>query len=177
MTRHQSPNLLLSQSHSSKIMFLKKCLFIAYGNPLRRDDGAGIELARRVYDEIRNKNYEIRFLEFQQLVPEIVNEIADPSITALFFFDCSVQDAVRKIQICSLQPATCYAATWGHHLTPQTLLAIASSLNGPAPPAWLVTIPGYDFGVGEGVSKEVSQLLNCAPEIVTMIIEVMRLRA
>ena len=163
-------------------------LLVAYGNPLRRDDGAGLELARRIYSVLcysppatRHPSLAPRLLEVHQLVPELVNELADPALAVLFFFDCSVQGArgmeqEAEIQICNLQPATpplatraqrapAPPATLTHHLTPQTLLAMASKLNGYAPPAWLVTVPGHDFGMGEGFSDPVMRLLATASQL------------
>lgn len=137
-------------------------LFLSYGNPLRGDDAAGLELARRVCAVLGNAQFSIRLLETQQLLPELINEISDPSLAALFFFDCRVERTGDGIEVSALPISIgdVQPATLGHHLTPQTLLAIAAALYGRLPPAWLVTIPGYNFGVGEGLSEEVEQLLK-----------------
>ncbi|MFN8446285.1 MAG: hypothetical protein U0175_36175 [Caldilineaceae bacterium] len=172
-------------------MLRKNVLFIAYGNPLRRDDGAGLELARRVQFAIRAQSghppqFAIRLLELQQLVPELVNEIIDPSVALIVFFDCRAQAAGDKgqtaeceIQICHLPLATCHLlpASFTHQTSPQTLLAMASALYGTVPLAWLVTIPGDDFGMGEGFSPAVSHLLEDAPETARMILETLRFNA
>ena len=147
-------------------------LFLSYGNPLRGDDAAGLELARRVCAALGNAQFSIRLLETQQLLPELINEISDPSLAALFFFDCRVERTGDGIEVSALSTAMIdvQPATLGHHLTPQTLLAIAAALYGRLPPAWLVTIPGYSFGVGEGLSEEVQQLLVTAADIAQQVI-------
>ena len=147
-------------------------LFLSYGNPLRSDDAAGLELARRVCAALGNVQFSIRLLETQQLLPELINEINDPSLAALFFFDCRVERTGDGIEVSALSTAMSdvQPATLGHHLTPQTLLAIAAALYGRLPPAWLVTIPGYNFGVGEGLSEEVQQLLATAADIAQQVI-------
>ena len=39
-----------------------------------------------------------------------------------------------------------------HASNPQSLLALARALYGKAPPAWLVTVAGTDFGLSETLS-------------------------
>ncbi len=47
----------------------------------------------------------------------------------------------------------------GHHLIPSALLLYARRLYGVCPPAWLVTVPGYDFDLGEGFSAKTAAYL------------------
>lgn len=46
-----------------------------------------------------------------------------------------------------------------HALSPQAVLALAEALYGRRPPAFLVTVNGRDFELGEGLSSEVARAL------------------
>jgi Ni,Fe-hydrogenase maturation factor len=50
-------------------------------------------------------------------------------------------------------------ATSAHHLSPASVLAYARCLNGEAPQAFIVSIAGQDFGLGEPLSCYVQAAL------------------
>ena len=142
-TQHATPNHLL---------------FIAYGNTLRRDDGAGLALAEKVRPLLCEQGWAVDLIAVQQLTPELALEIADPTLTAVCFFDTAVEHHPLEIQMQRVD-AQMAAPVLGHHLIPSALLLYAQRLYGVCPPAWLVTIPGYDFGVGEGFSAKTAAYL------------------
>ena len=48
-------------------------------------------------------------------------------------------------------------------MSPQSLLSVFQQVNGCAPPpAWLLSIRGYDFGLGKPLSAEASSNLLAA---------------
>ena len=146
-------------SHQSRIKNQKSkiknhhLLFIAYGNTLRRDDGAGLALAEKVRPLLCEQGWEVDLIAVQQLTPELALAIADPALNAVCFFDTAVERHPVAIQMQRIDSQKAMPVL-GHHLIPSALLLYAQRLYGICPPAWLVTIPGYDFELGEGFSPK-----------------------
>ncbi len=128
-------------------------LFIAYGNTLRRDDGAGLALAEKLCPLLQAQGWQVDLIAIQQLTPELALEIADPMLNAVCFFDTAAEAHPLEIQMQRVDVQQC-TPVLGHHLIPSALLLYAKRLYGVCPPAWLVTIPGYDFDLGEGFSTK-----------------------
>ena len=147
-------------------------LLIAYGNPLRRDDGAGLRLAERMAARWQATGTRLRHLAVQQLTPELAIELAEPGVRAVVFVDTRAVDgataghepAARAVLATPLAAPEAPSPSLGHHLGPEVLLAYAALLldDRPAPPAWLVTAPGVDFGHGERLSPPASAAIETA---------------
>lgn len=140
-------------------------LLIAYGNPLRQDDGAGLRLAEQMAGRWQATGTPVRQVTVQQLAPEVALEIAAPGVTAVVFVDtrlAAASDAV--VEITPLAPPDAATPSVGHHFQPDVLLAYAALLLDarPAPPAWLVTVPGVSFDHGEGLSQPASAAIRAA---------------
>lgn len=135
--------------HESRIT--NHLLFIAYGNTLRRDDGAGLALAEQLRPLLCNQGFQVDLIAVQQLTPELAVEIADPALHAVYFFDTALEEHPTAVQIQHID-ATSVTPVLGHHLMPSALLLYAERLYRMCPPAWLITIPGSDFEFGEGFS-------------------------
>lgn len=148
VTRHHSR----IQNQKSKIKNLH-LLFIAYGNTLRRDDGAGLALAEKVRPLLCEQGLQVELIAVQQLTPELALEIVEPALQAVCFFDTAAEAHTLAIQMRRVDVQQC-TPVLGHHLIPSALLLYAKRLYGVCPPAWLVTIPGYDFDLGEGFSPK-----------------------
>ncbi|WP_366949723.1 hydrogenase [Geobacter sp.] len=135
---------------------------------LRRDDGAGVALAGRV---ARGAGPGVKLIETQQLLPELAEELAAPGVAAAIFCDARLADATdgEPVRLSRISPV-CAGSSLGHHLAPEELLALADGLYGAAPPAWLVTVAGHDFGHGEGFSTEVRHALATAEQMVGVLI-------
>jgi hydrogenase maturation protease len=145
-------------------------LVIAYGNPLRQDDAAGLFLARSVVAIWRAQGIAVQYVEVQQLMPELVTQIVDTAVERLFFFDAARGEPIATVQ---LQRVDVQASTtcFGHHLAPAMLMTYADELYGHCPPAWLVTVPGVTFEHGEGVSLPVQRLLATAPVLAQQLLD------
>lgn len=147
-------------------------LLIAYGNPLRRDDGAGLRLAEQMAERWQTAGTPVRHLAVQQLTPELAMEIAEPDVATVVLVDAraedreAAKDSPAKLAVVVTPLATPDAASpsLGHHLAPNVLLAYAALLldGRPAPPAWLVTTPGVDFEHGESLSRTASAVIDAA---------------
>jgi hydrogenase maturation protease len=142
-------------------------LLIAYGNSLRTDDGAGLRLAERMAGYWQSKGTPLRHLAVQQLAPELAVEIAEPGVLAVVFVDARAElpgSAPDGVTVAALRPDGAGSPSLGHHTEPEVLLTYAAVLldGRPAPPAWLVTAPGVDFGHGEGLSPQASAAIQSA---------------
>lgn len=140
-------------------------LLIAYGNSLRQDDGAGLRLAERMAGYCQAMGALVRHLAVQQLAPELALEIAAPEVTAVVFVDTrAATELAGVVQIAPLAPPEAATPSLGHHFQPGVLLAYAALLleGRPAPPAWLVTVPGVAFEHGEGLSQTASAAIEAA---------------
>lgn len=138
-------------------------LLIAYGNTLRGDDGAGLALAERLAQQWQAQGIPVRHLAIPQLTPELTLELSSPDVQCAIFVDTTI-DAVDIVQVKPIVP-TILGRVLGHLVTPDALLLYAQRLYGQYPPAWLVTIPGVDFGFGEGFSAVTERHLATAQTV------------
>lgn len=139
-------------------------LVIAYGNTLRRDDGAGIGLAGILVKQWRILGIGVRYIVVPQLAPELAVDIADPGVMGVIFVDAAQAEPplMIKLQAIALDLATPVVS---HHLDPAGLLLYARLLAPRSVPAWTVSVPGVDFDYGEGFSPLVRQLFHDAPQL------------
>jgi hydrogenase maturation protease len=136
-------------------------VLIGYGNSLRRDDGAGPALARLA--EAWGGRGDLKVITPHQLVPELAEDLAEAGVVAVLFLDASAHDS-RGSERVAIRPVGGEARSpaFGHHFSPAVLLRYAELLRGGPLPAWQITIPGIDFGHGEGLSGYSEQLLAVA---------------
>lgn len=142
-------------------------LLIGFGNTFRRDDGAGPALAGMVKE--RAPRNDIRVITPHQLGPELAEEMAAPEVSAVLFMDAAAAASGDHLSCaCDVEPRVLdcdpCSSCFGHHFTPSVLLTYAKFLYGMHPPAWLISIPAYDFEFGEGFSHETEQMLVLALE-------------
>lgn len=138
-------------------------LVIAYGNTLRRDDGAGVALAKKLVRHWHKMGITAQQIIVTQLTPELAAEMAEIGAALVIFVDTAVGGepsiAVRGIDLAALSPSL------GHQLDPAALMLYAKMLYGYRAPAWIITIVGADFGHGEGLSPQVEKLLASTPAV------------
>ncbi len=133
---------------------MKPVLVIAFGNPLRQDDGAAFAVAKAL--EAR-RGVEVR--QVQQLMPEL----AEPLSTAnrVVFVDAGrggPPGRVRRERVV----ASTEAWTGTHGLDPARLLGLCRSLYGRTPQASVVSIAGQCFGFGDELSDPVRRAVPTA---------------
>lgn len=148
-------------------------LIIAYGNSLRNDDGAGIILGEMLAGVCRQRNISVDCLTVHQLMPELALDIAAEPIRGVVFTDTRVVESERDSLKVETRPLNLRdaAVTVGHHLTPETLLAYADILYGSRPPAWVLTVPGVDFGHGEQFSPLTQTALDTTQAVFKALLE------
>lgn len=138
-------------------------LIIAYGNPLREDDGAGLALAERLETVLRHHAVAVQRMETHQLLPELASEIAAAQPQAVVFVDTRVATSpVESVTVEKLQAGSASSPALGHHLDPQAVLTYAAALFGEPPSSWLVTVPGWQFDFGETLSTRSQEAISLA---------------
>jgi hydrogenase maturation protease len=114
----------------------------------------------------------VEVVEAHQLLPEHADALS--RVDRAVFIDARIGEeadlsAGRGLEVRRLEPSR-EARLAPHASDPAALLALSFLLFGHAPEAWLVTLPGMDLGMGEGLSEEVAAAV---PEAVAAIIELL----
>ena len=139
-------------------------LLLAWGNPLRRDDGVGWAVAHAIREtDAANK---MKIVETHQLTAELAETIQ--RFRRVIFIDAGTVGEPGAVRCERVEPAYGEAASLTHHCSPATLLALAKDLYGAAPEATVLEIVGEDFGMGEGLSERVRQAV---PEAVRRLLD------
>jgi hydrogenase maturation protease len=125
-------------------------LVIAWGNPLREDDG----VAWHVLEALRGLQPRpfippMRLRHAHQLAPEMAECVSRAA--GVVFVDARRDGAPGEVRCEPVAPAA-GANPLAHSVSPQTLLLYAESLFGRAPQAAVVSVTGERFGLGEGLS-------------------------
>jgi hydrogenase maturation protease len=141
-------------------------LIIAYGNSLRRDDGAGFFLGAQLKEHLQSQCREVECIAVHQLTPELAIDVAAETVQAVVFVDTRMADTKHgslALQVRFLQDLPGFSLL-GHQLSPEVVLAYAHLLYAHRPFAWLITIPGIDFDHGEGLSETAERAIATLPD-------------
>ncbi len=135
-------------------------LVIAWGNPLREDDG----LAWHVLEGLRRLRPRpglppLHLRHAHQLTPELAEPVSHAA--GVVFVDARRDGRAGEIRCEPVAPAT-GSNPLAHSLSPQGLLLYAEALYGRAPRAVAVTVAGERFGMGEDLSPAVRRVLPWA---------------
>jgi hydrogenase maturation protease len=133
-----------------------RTLIIAYGNPMRCDDG----IAWRAADALEGKfsSMDVEILRTHQLTPELAEAVSRAE--GVIFVDAAVprERQPGDIHACELDlPAG--PARFSHQLSPDAVLALASQLYAAHPRSFVVTLTGQNFEHGESISAVVASSL------------------
>jgi len=129
-------------------------LVIAFGNPLRQDDGVGLAVARAL--EVRG-GVDVRAVH--QLMPELADALQHAS--SVVFVDAGRDGPPGRVRRSRVR-ASATAWTGSHGLDPARLLGLCRSLYGSAPEAAVVSITGERFGFGDELSEPVRRAVPAA---------------
>jgi hydrogenase maturation protease len=147
---------------------VNKTLVIGFGNIYRRDDGVGFAVLNALRqrlgrppldvdeDGFDDLGHVVDTVILHQLVPEMADDVAPYDLVV--FVDAHVGHVAESIHQEEL--SACYKqATVSHTLHPCTLLALAQEIYDRQPRGVLLSIRGYDFEFGEGLSDCTSALV------------------
>lgn len=156
-------------------------LIIGIGNLLRQDDGAGLVLAEALRSALDERGLANQIRQVQQLLPELAEEIGEIQPHTLVIADCrgsaggaSTAAAGQGEMAPLVVEGDDVGFTGGlgsHGLAPAQLLRLAARLYGYTGAAWLATVPGFEFGHGQGLSPTTQQAVErLTPELLQRIV-------
>lgn len=137
-----------------------RTLLIGYGNSLRSDDGAGPEVARRVA-ELGLSDLEV--IEAHQLLPEHAERISH--FEQVVFVDASLEEDLDKVSVSKVE-ASVGVPVDPHSSDPEGLLGLSARLFDGRAEAWLIRLPGVDFGLGERFSETMMEAIPVAVNLI-----------
>jgi len=126
-------------------------LVVAYGNPLRGDDGVGWRIA-----ESLPHTPEREILCVHQLMPELCCRLC--SADGVLFLDAGIGDEPGQVAVRTLEPDP-EAGALGHSVTAAALLTMTRQIFGRVPPACIETVCARDFSFGFELSPPVEAAL------------------
>ncbi|MBM3392090.1 MAG: hydrogenase maturation protease [Betaproteobacteria bacterium] len=144
-------------------------LIFAWGNPSRGDDALGPALIERIGAALpaHPEWGEVALLTDFQLQPEHALDLAGHG--RVLFVDASVSCATPYV-CAPLRPRAGFGYTT-HAMQPEALLAVFRQVTGrEPPPAWLLTIRGYVFELGEPISAGAQAHLEAAAAFVASLL-------
>ncbi len=138
-----------------------RTLVIAWGNPLRGDDGLGWQAAAA----LAQHGLEVRVSH--QLAPEYAEEISRSDL--VLFIDAACDNGSGELRSEKIEPRRSSSTDFSHHMDPAGLLGLAEGLYGSCPGAYLFSVGGRRFGYGEVLSEEVQSAM---PELLARVRQV-----
>lgn len=139
-----------------KIKMMQTTIVIGYGNELCSDDGIGCRVANII--NLWHLSH-VQSLAVHQLTPELAANLANVNLA--IFVDASLNAELQNVQVESILPNES-RMTIGHSIKPTYLLALTKSLYGYSPTAWLITVPGVNFELGDSLSPIAEQGISIA---------------
>lgn len=133
---------------------MPRVLIVAYGNPLRSDDGVAWHAAVALEKKSSASNVEI--VRAHQLAPELAETIS--RCEAVIFVDAARNGPPGQISSTQIRPPQATPG-FSHQLSPAAVVALAHQLFGATPHAFSVTLAGADFDHGESLSPAVEAAL------------------
>ena len=118
-------------------------LVVGVGSELRRDDAVGRVVAERI-DGLGYPGVSVESLT--QLVPELVEAMV--TVDRVVFVDAAVDADEVVVQ----QVSGRHTGLDSHHGDPASLVALAGTIGGPVPEAYVVRVPTTDLDLGTGLS-------------------------
>ncbi len=118
-------------------------LVFAIGNPQRADDGVAAEVCRRVGPGAWT------MIETMELTPEMAERAS--LVSQVIFVDADYRGGKPSVE--ALGAAACCPGTLTHSLRPCDLVVMARRLFGFRGEAWLLRVPGVEFGLGNPLSE------------------------
>ena len=146
---------------------VKPLLVFTWGNPSRGDDALGT----MVYDLLQQEDLTgVDLLTDFQL--QIEHAVDLEHRKSILFVDASIT-AGAPYEFTQLAPAQDDSYTT-HAMSPQSLLAVYQKINSqPPPPAFMLSIRGYEFGLGLPLSDNAASNLEEAVGFIRQLLTTM----
>jgi hydrogenase maturation protease len=167
-------------SHSGG-KFLRHTLVAGFGNLYRRDDGVGRAVVNALRERLGRPSldplddgfddlgHRVDMVVLHQLVPELAETAADYDL--VIFVDAHVADLSEPLR--EEHIAASYRASFfvSHQTYPSTVLDLAQRMQGHTLEGVLLSLRGYDFDFGEGLSPETAALVPLTVARILALIE------
>lgn len=148
-----------------------RILILAYGNPLRGDDGVGWRAAEELSAKLTAPEVEI--VCEHQLAPEMAERLS--WVDAVIFLDAAEEGQPGEV-CCKPLLEPFGEVQFSHQLSPVAILALAKQLYGASPRAYSVTLSGQCFDHGGSLSSVASEELpNLVAKVEALVQELMGL--
>jgi hydrogenase maturation protease len=145
---------------------VRKVVIFGYGNSQRGDDG----LAHVALDCLQSAypSGEVEFIRGPQLLPEHAAPASQADV--LIFVDASQTGTSGEIRIERVEADGTFPSP-SHHLSPSAFLTLLQEVFGVAPQAYLATLRGECFEIGEGLSPQTARLVPALVRAVEHLLE------
>ena len=145
---------------------MPRILIVAYGNPLRCDDGIGWHAAELLRRELTPSL--ARIICTHQLAPELAEAACHADI--VIFVDAACDQEPGRIACSKIRPDP-EAASFSHQLSPEQVIALCQQLYAHCPRCYTVSVVGEFFDHGDTLS---ATLANSLPRLVETVKELIR---
>jgi hydrogenase maturation protease len=142
---------------------MPRILILAYGNPLRCDDGLAWHVAEKLLH--LNLPRDVEIITRHQLTPEVAFSLSLAS--TVLFIDAAHGGVPGELACVPLKPQL-QASVFTHEFSPAAILSVAQELYGASPTAFTISVCGECFDHGETLSPKV---LEALPRVITRISE------
>lgn len=148
-------------AQSTEAWMVKPVLVFGYGNPSRGDDALGSELLKRLITNPNINWNQVECLSDYQLQIEHALDLEERRL--VLFVDAAVNNH-SPFSVQRIKPARDPSFTT-HAMTPAAVLQVyQSTIKQVPPPCFLLKIKAERFELGEGLSRNARQNLQCAYE-------------
>lgn len=155
-------------------MSLKPVAVLAYGNPSRGDDALAPCLLDRIESMLSNQQIPDTCELINDFQLQIEHTLDIQGRSQLLFIDASM-NATAPFEFSDLQAAQDDSIS-SHALSPAALLTVYEQVHHEtAPHAFLLAIPGYEFELGEPLSRQAEDNLRQATEFCAQLLSDQRL--
>jgi hydrogenase maturation protease len=143
---------------------MERVLVVAFGNPLRCDDG----IAWQAAEELRRTLPFADIVCVHQLTPELAERASRADLVV--FLDAAANGIPGKVscQAVSSEPAEVH---FSHHLAPGEILALCDRLYATKPRGFLISVHGECFDHGQELSPAA---VKAIPQVVAKVSEAVR---
>jgi hydrogenase maturation protease len=142
---------------------MARVLIIAYGNPLRCDDGLAWHLAEDLSHAGLPSDVEV--VTYHQLTPDLASEVSQVSIA--LFIDAARNGVPGELSHTTLKPGRKHSA-FTHECSPVDILSLAEELYGYCPEAFAISVCGECFDHGEVLSPKIAESL---PRLAALVLQ------
>lgn len=155
---------------------MKSTLLIGYGNPDRGDDGVAWHMLNLVLKENGSKEDDLFSSDILhvregldiwfnfQLLPEMAETVA--AYERVIFIDAHTGEVKEEISLVRVEPQF-QNSPLTHHFNPPSCLALAQSLTGKYPEAWLLSVRGYQFAFSRDLTSQTRVLVEKAWQLLS----------